>query len=344
MIYGAVNSLVTLAKEQKRYGHNISMITFKGRPFTHEIASLGFETRAVKVRTKIDPFAILEMRKQYKALGADIVHTHLSTSSVNGCIAAKLGKIPSVATVHGMSGKLSFIFADHLISVSNGVKNHLVSQGIKLNKITTVYNGVPLPLDHLTREVSRKQFGISLDSFVIGTVARLTPMKGIEHLINAFNLLQKDIPDTLLLLIGDGDHEMQYRKQVDDLKLNKKVIFGGYQSKVNDALVSMDIFAFPSLKEAMGIAVVEAMSMGLPIVSTNVGGLIEVVTKEVGMLVPPEDSVSMANALRELIDNRLILASMAETAKERSQNLFSVGAMLAGTNNVYEGLISNDAR
>jgi glycosyltransferase involved in cell wall biosynthesis len=84
--------------------------------------------------------------------------------------------------------------------------------------------------------------------------------------------------------------------------------------------------------------------MGLPIVSTNVGGLSEVVTREVGLLVPPKDSVSMAYALRELIDNKIILTSMAEAAKARSQNSFSVEAMLSGTNKVYERLISNDAR
>src|SRR5262249_34012606 len=127
-IYGAVQSLMTLAQAQRDSGDTVEFVTFKGKRFGAQVRDQGFATHEIRVRAKIDPLAILAMRSLIKRGKFDIVHTHLSTSSVNGCLAARAAQVPSVATVHGMSGKMSFAAATQMIAVSEEIKRHLVGQ------------------------------------------------------------------------------------------------------------------------------------------------------------------------------------------------------------------------
>jgi glycosyltransferase involved in cell wall biosynthesis len=337
MIYGAVHSMMTLAEAQREAGQDVRYVTFKGKPFNDDLKKLGVIPTSFRIRFKIDPLAIIQMARFFKREKIDIVHTHLSTSSVNGCIAARIAKIPCVATVHGMSGKLSFTFADHMIGVSEGVRQHLIIQGIKPERVTTIHNGVDLPLKVLSKNEARKRFGIPQEALVFGTVARLTPMKGIDFALLAFADIVKELPNSLYVLVGDGDHAEQYKLMAKELEIGDRVIFLGYQSIIFEPLAAMDIFIFPSLKEAMGISVVEALAAGLPVISTNVGGLPEVVTANVGMLVPPEDASAIVVAAIVVANGDR--AKLAEKAKERAKDMFSVSSMLEKTNHVYRQLL-----
>jgi glycosyltransferase involved in cell wall biosynthesis len=291
------------------------------------------------VRIKIDPLAILEMRKHFRAQKADIVHTHLSTSSVNGTLAARLARVPCISTVHGMSGKLSYVFADHMIGVSQGVCDHLVQQGVARDKVTAVYNGVQLPKNHLSKSESREKFGIPSDALVIGTVARLTAMKGLDFSLTAFQTIAQQVPHAHYVLVGDGDDRARYEQMVKEFGIAERVHFLGYQDPVFDPLATMDLFLFPSLKEAMGIAVVEAMSLGMPVVSTNVGGLPEVIDASMGRLVNPSDADALARECLDLIQ-RGDLASLGLAARVKAESMFSVEAMRLGTDAVYHELLS----
>lgn len=343
IIYGAVHSLMTLATAQKENGHEISFGTFKGRSFGNEVRSLGWEVREFRVRTKVDPFAIAKMAKHFRLQKADIIHTHLSTSSVNGCLAAKVARVPSVATVHGMSSKWSFVFADHIIGVSEGVKTHLQSQGIDSQRVTAVYNGVEKPSGLPSKQESRRKFGLPESALVFGTVARLTDLKGIQHSLHSFAEISKQLPDSVYALVGDGEGEGRYRELAQSLGVSEKVFFLGYQPEVFLPLSAMDVFLFPSLKEAMGIAVVEAMLCGLPIVSTNVGGLPEVVNSEIGALVEPANPRSMADAALHIVNSNMI-DQMGQRAANRAQNLFSISSMYSGVQAVYESLTAGTVK
>mgnify|MGYP000923892243 CR=1 FL=1 len=134
--------MLTLCHELRQFGHDVSFITFRGRGLTQEVSRLGYPSDVVSVRAKVDPLAIIQMAKIIRRANADIVHTHLSTSTVNGSIAARLARRPAVATVHGLSGKLSFLPATHLICVSNDVRRHMLDQGVSASKLSVVHNGI----------------------------------------------------------------------------------------------------------------------------------------------------------------------------------------------------------
>jgi glycosyltransferase involved in cell wall biosynthesis len=331
--------MLTLADAQRNAGHNVTLICFKGMKFVQEARELGYEVHEVKVRGKLDPIAVRAVAKFLKREKVDVLHAHLSTSSVNGCLAARLAGIPSVASVHGLSGKLSFVFATHLIGVSNAVKAHLVEQGVSPNRITVVYNGTDPPAHNWTKAVARHQFHFDDGELIFGTVARLTPLKGVSTAIEAFAIIAEKLPDSRFLIVGDGPEVDALQALAEQLGVADHVVFAGYRQDVYQCLQAIDIFLFPSQKEAMGLAVAEALALGIPVVSTNVGGLPEVIDSTVGALVPPEDPVAMAKAALVLAVNPEHHSECSVSAINRWRERFSIRAMHNNVEEVYRNLI-----
>lgn len=118
--------------------------------------------------------------------------------------------------------------------------------------------------DPVVREFERKKLGISKETIVIGHVGRFAPPKNHRYLIELFDLVRKRIPDTTLLLIGDGVLRSQAENQVKELGLEGKVIFTGQRRDVSQLLQAMDVFAFPSIYEGLPVSLIEAQAAGLP--------------------------------------------------------------------------------
>lgn len=338
-VYGAVQSLMTLADAQRQAGRRVEFITFKGKRFGDEVRAAGFRVHEVRVRAKIDPFAVGAMRGILRREQFDVAHTHLSTSSVNGCLAARFAAIPCVATVHGMSGKLSFAAADHLIAVSKQVKSHLVKQGVRPEKVSVVYNGLPTDVPLIDRLSVRASLGLTPEDFVLGTIARVTPAKGIDDAIRLVSLLSPAVPNVRYLVVGDGLALEDCRRLAGELGVADRIHFLGYRKDVAECLAAMDLFVFPTHKEAMGIALVEAMRSGLPAVATDVGGVPEVLTVDCGFLVPDRDPKAMAAKVQELAADPALRSRMGEAARARVGAVFSVEAMRRATEDVYVRLL-----
>jgi glycosyltransferase involved in cell wall biosynthesis len=338
-IYGAVQSLMMLANAQRAAGDRVEFITFAGKRFGEQVRNEKYAVHEVKVRAKVDLIGIMHMRRVIRSGGFDLVHTHLSTSSVNGALAARFSSVPCVSTVHGLSGKISFLAANHLIAVSGSVKRHMVEQGMEASRISVVYNGVQIPEFPTDREVARQKLGLPLDVPIVGTISRVTPMKGIDDAIRAVARLKHSFPNLRYIVVGDGDDVEHCRNLAMELGIFANVDFVGYQNNVEPYLAAMDLFLFPSLKEAMGIALVEAMASGLPIAATDVGGIPEVVTPEVGLLVGPKQPDALALAASSILSNPSLRLDMGESARRRAQRVFGVESMYQGTREVYLKLL-----
>ena len=333
MIYGAVQSLMDLARAQREAGHSVEFITRQGKRFGSEVRDEGFTVHEIPARLKVDLVSILKMRRVIRAGKFDVVHTHLSTSSVNGCLAARAAGVPSVATVHGMSGKLSFLAAHHMIAVSKEIKNHLVAQGVKPERISVVYNAYGAKAAQQARKP---------ESFpVLGTVARVTPLKGIEDAIRAVAILKEDFPNVTYCVVGDGNGLEACKALAAELGIADRVKFVGYRKDIETYLAQMDLFVFPSLKEGMGIALVEAMANGLATVATKVGGIPEVITPDCGILVPPQSQTDLAKAISALLHDKDMREAMEAAAKHRAETVFGVEAMRLATDQVYRNLIKS---
>jgi len=186
----------------------------------------------------------------------------------------------------------------------------------------------------------RKQLGIPENAPVVGSVARLDPIKGGKYLVEAFALLRDLNPAPHLLLVGDGEDRAPLEARVCELGVESCAVFTGLRRDVPDLLHAMDVFVMPSLNEGYGKAIVEAMNAGRPIVATAVGGVPTLIRDgENGLLVPPADPAALAAAIRKLLLNPEFARGLAGAALSDAGDKFSVATMNCETERIYLELL-----
>ncbi len=280
--YGAYVSMMTLAEELRAEHHDVRFVALKEGPITADLVSRGFHVDLIPAKAKVDPVCISRLAKNFR--GADVAQFHLSTACVNGGLAARLAGIPGFGTVHGMSGKLSFVTCSRLIAVSAAVKEHMTEQGLKDERIEVVPNGVR-PRAHLPREEALRHLGLDPGRRWFGFVSRLTALKGPELALRAFAAAAADLPDWSVFLAGDGPMASELQHLALSLEIGDRVRFLGFRRDVDAAWDAMDVFLFPSQKEAMGLVAVEALMAGKPVIASDVDG-IPAVVGEAGACLP----------------------------------------------------------
>lgn len=341
--YGAARSMLTLGSALQKRGHRLVYGTIAHRGLAEVLEGRGLETVEFQNRVKLDPTLILALKRFLVERKVHVLHAHLNTSALNGIIAARLARIPSIATVHGMSFKVPYCFATRTIAVSEACRSHMVGQKVSPERVSTVYNGLDLSaFESLQRDPQMKlQFGFPSDSFVVGTTSRATQLKGIPIALEALAKKRETMPHLRYLFVGGGGELDALQSLAREFKIEDRVTFTDYLEDVRPALQAMDLFAFPSLKEAMGISLVEAMATGLPVVSTTVGGIPEVVQNgATGLLVAPGDADALANAIEVFARDRDLCSKMGAKGRERVQEHFTAEAMGATMEKVYRETIA----
>jgi glycosyltransferase involved in cell wall biosynthesis len=174
---------------------------------------------------------------------------------------------------------------------------------------------------------------------VVGTAARLVPMKGIVYLIRALALL-KDIANVRLEIAGSGPERLDLEHEVQANGLGDRVRFLGWRTDVAALLAGWDVYVQPSLGEPFGIAAMEAMAACLPVVATSAGGLLELVVHgRTGWLVPPGDPVALADRLRVLLIDRNVRHRMGAAGRERAIQAFSNDRMIQTISDIYDEVL-----
>jgi len=304
------------------------------------------------------PLAIARLAWFLRRKRVDILQTHLFDAGILGIIAARLARTPVVVLtrhhldqVHLIGNRFHVWLdrwmakqADHVVVLSNAVKNFMVSvDKIDAKKVEVIHQGFDfesLEATEKDRERIRNEFG--LDSrFVIGCVGQLFETKGQKHLILALKELAKEIPEGHLLLVGGGD-----RKPLEDLArdlgLQNRITFAGYRKDIAACFSAMDMVVHPSLSEAFCQVLIEAMAVGKPLVSTDVGGAPEVITQgETGILVPPEDSMAIARAILDLYRLPERREQLARNAQSSVRKRFPVSLMVERQLSCYSRLLKD---
>ena len=167
-----------------------------------------------------------------------------------------------------------------ITAISKATKAALVEyEFIPEHKIDVIYNGIePLVSTEEGRAKARQELRLKPEQRVIGTVARLDPIKNQAMILEAFSLLVPEFPDLVLLLVGDGPERQNLEQLTNKLKIDDRVIFAGFKSPATDYMALMELFLLPSLSEGTSMTLLEAMSLGIPSIVSNVGGNPEVVS------------------------------------------------------------------
>ena len=234
--------------------------------------------------------------------------------------------------------------ADLLVGVSRQVVDDFLSDGVPEERLQVIYNGIDCArLQGGARSGAlRRQFGIAPEALVIAAVGSLIHRKGHDVLLRALSCLNHS--DIHLWIAGDGSDWSKLEGLTRELGLAARVRFLGFLDDVPGVLRSADIVALASRAEAFGLVLAEAGAFGLPVVSTLVGGIPEVIAQEeTSLLVPPDDPTALAAALGRLAIDPALRHRLGAAGRERVGRLFSVQQMAAAFHDTYDRLAQGAA-
>ncbi|OGZ97159.1 MAG: hypothetical protein A3G49_05910 [Candidatus Sungbacteria bacterium RIFCSPLOWO2_12_FULL_41_11] len=187
----------------------------------------------------------------------------------------------------------------------------------------------------LERETAKKELGLNLKPTItlLGCITEFTKNKGIRYLIESV----KELPNTVhLTLIGGGEERGQMEKFAKDLEVSKRIHFLGFKDGAAKYLKAFDIFVFPSIKEGLPYALLEAGIAELPIIATNVGGIPDIIDDgENGLLVEPKNPAALAEAIKKLLENKETREQFGQKISQKIKTEFSFEKMLEKTKNLY---------
>jgi glycosyltransferase involved in cell wall biosynthesis len=276
-------------------------------------------------------------------LRPDIVHAHGALAAVLRPLVGRRSarSTPWVYTVHnlplGFAAQLAWRAAwlgggpERVIAVSRTLATRLGYCGVPPERIVVIPNGIELeqvPAYNLLR---------TPDEAVILTISRLVPEKGTAYLLHALASLKATHPYLRLLVAGDGPERPRLERLAQTLRVTGKVQFLGFVPDPGRLFPGAYLFATAPVSEGMGVANLEAMAWGRPVISTRVGGIPEVVVHgETGLLVPPRRPLELAQAIRLVIDDPVLARRLGRAGAARSRRHFAAGTMVAATLKVYE--------
>jgi glycosyltransferase involved in cell wall biosynthesis len=284
-----------------------------GNPYAAAIAKIGVPVDLVPVKKLRDLTAIPRLVRYLRSHKAALVHTQLEFSNTLGNIAAKLLRLPSLCTLHTIEN------FDRGSKARLRTRVMLWSLRNFCDKVITVSG--ELRRHHLAS-------------------GRPAP----ETVMTLYNGILDAAPEARYLVAGDGDHRNALENMTKQLRISKHVIFAGYREDIHDLMSISDVFVLPTLREALPTVLAEAMSAGLPIIASAVGGVPEMVTDQInGILVPPRDTEKLADACIRLLSSKADARRMGEQGRTIAAEKFDIQKQARKLGLVYRQLLESRA-
>jgi len=346
---GAELMMLDLATELRARGHSVLPVNLAGGTgwLGERFRDAGFEPTTFDLHRAIDFPAVRQLTEILRDFRADIVHSHEFTMAIYGAAGARRAGARHVITMHGglyyslkwrrrAALRWAARRSDALVGVSAATASALRKQlGVSDARVHVIPNGIPLRTG--ARDRVRRELSIAPGELLIVSVGNLYPVKGHAVLIDALATL-RDRAGWRLAIAGRGEEEPRLRAQAAAAGIGERVHLLGFRDDVADIFAAGDLFAMPSLSEGLPLALVEAMSFGLPVVVSRVGGVPEVVTNDVeGLLVPPSDPGALALAIRSLLDDPARRSRQGGAARTRALRDYAIGTMVDRYERLYRG-------
>jgi glycosyltransferase involved in cell wall biosynthesis len=328
------------AKMLMEKGINVRSMSLPGR------VSFGYGFRL--------PGALIGLKRILAEERPEILHCFLFQANFMGRIAARCAGVPvNISSLRVEEReRLSHVFFERIsgfmvtayTAVCENVREFGIQKmGIPGDRIVTIANGItPELYQSGARDMIRKEFGINKDTPLIGTIGRLHHQKGMDILLKAAAEARERLPQMRVMIVGEGPEGKSLKGLARELGISDSVIFTGIRRDIPDILAALDLFVLPSRWEGMPNVILEAMAAGRPVVAADTGGAQELVShEETGLLVPAEDVNSLSEAVIRLLSNPPDLEKMAERARGRVKDQYSILRMVDQNQELYERLLKN---
>jgi len=345
---GAQESYTGLLLRLDRSRYDVRALSLSKGAAVQRLRRLGVDVDVIDETN--DEAAIRELAAYLGRNEIDLVHAHMFRAEVIGIRAARAAGTPVVlATVHSSRVRSPEDVAaiamlsqqiDRLIVPSRAIAQKIRREG-RRTPLAVIPNGVDLSRFALPAPpcTLRDEYSIPCEEALVGVVARLEPEKGHRFLIEAFPGVLERAPRTWLAIVGEGSLGEELRAQVAALgsPASDRIIFTGRRDDISALTADLDIAVLPSLREAQGISMLEAMARRKPVVASAVGGIPEVLTDGVdGLLVLPRDSQALAEAIGRLAKSPSLRTRMGEAGYRTVVERFSIDAMVRQVQEVYD--------
>lgn len=364
-IGGAEVSLLNLLKRLNGGSFiPIAAIPSKEGPFAEKLRAMGIDIRAISLmefsRYKCFSFlaAVFRLVSLIKKEGVDLVHANSIYTAEQSFFAAKLAGVPCICHVRDLvpilgAGKArSFVFRhmNRLIAISNAVKTDLTEKlNIPERNIARIYNGVDARKfsPGVSGEAFRREFGLGSKK-LIGIIGRLSPEKGHESFLKATARLISDRDDIRIVIVGSSDlGPKDYREKLESLAahlgVGDKVYFTGFRDDLPRIMAALDVVAVPSAAEPFGRVIIEAMAMEKPVVAFNTGAAPEILSRDCGIIIGPQDSKGFIEAIFGLLADAARRKRLGSEGRRIVLEKFSIEKNTLEIEGLYKKLLGRHA-
>lgn len=353
---GAEVQAFSLMKGLSRFGDiQVDVITFNEGILTSRLREEGIRVDVVLESGTNLISMIKRVASILRNNKINILHTHGFKENFIGGIAAKLCSPKAVVRTHHGQGMLAskglngwiekinaHLLTNHHISVSEDLKDFLKRNRVRESKISMIHNGINFEGVDSGKgsDLLRNDFNIGKNLIVIGTIGRMEPIKGHKYFLEAARLILEKEKNVCFVIVGDGSLMEETKNYAVKLNLEKQTVFTGFRDDALGFLNMFDIFVLTSLHEGIPITLLEAMSLGKPIVATNVGGIPEVIKDRYsGILVPSKNPSSLAEACLMLLNDNALRERLCVNARAEVRKQFSLEENTLRILQLYKSLI-----
>jgi glycosyltransferase involved in cell wall biosynthesis len=347
---GQENRIYNEALGIKKLGSRVIIVSQPGSILGQRAATAGIETRYCRMRKSYDLPAVLLLIDLIKKEKIDVINTHSGKDSLLAAIAGRLSsKKPIIVRTRHLAlpitSKFTYSVLPHkIVTVSERVRQYWINEeGISPEKIEAIPTGVNLERFNpaITKDGLRSELGLRDSTPLVGMIAIFRRKKGHNILLEAVPDILKAVPEVMFVLAGNGPNQEEIKTMASNMGIDKHKVFLVLRTEIPDVLKSIDIFVLPTLQEALGTSILEAMAMEKPVVTSNIDGVPEIVKDGVnGILVTPGDPVSLAQAVISLLRDREKARVMGLEGRKLTESGYTVDRMVEGMHRLYLTLLN----
>ena len=359
---GTERLVIEIAKQVQRVTRSSVCCLDAPGAWAGELTSIGIPVVALDRGHGFQPGIGRRLAEAARAAGARVIHCHQYSPFVYGRLATYWDRrLRLVYTEHGRLDDapptLKRRFVNPLLAlgrgtyttVSHDLATFVAASGFPASRLRTVHNGIHVPGEptDAQRHEARRTLGLHPHDFVVGTIARLDPVKCLGTLLKAMDWLRRTRGGSRarVVIVGDGPEAANLQAQVAALDLSAYVLLAGHHAAARRLLPAFDVYVNSSLKEGISLSILEALAVGLPVVATAVGGTPEIIEDgQSGVLVPPDSPTAIADACAELEANLVERARLGKAGRTRVVSMFSEERMMQDYLDIYGELAGAPSR